>query len=78
MTYTPLLLRSDPPFHTYIMAHNPSVHVELVCAFVCVGGFLYKLCGTVIALESRGNSFKCIRNKWGVSGGGFGKGEKGW
>lgn len=65
MTIT-LLLRSDPPYHTYIMAHNPSVHVELVipeCMFVCVGGFLYKLCGTVIAFGSTGNSFKYIRKK---------------
>lgn len=29
MTHSPLL-RSAPPYHTYIMAHNPSVHVELV------------------------------------------------
>lgn len=49
--------------------------------FVCVGGFLYKLCGTVIAFRSRGNSFKCIRKKMGRvggGGGGFGKGEEGW
>lgn len=78
-----LLLRRDTPYHTYIMAHNPSVHVELVIpesVFVCVGGFLYKLCGTVIAFRSRGNSLKCIREKkwggWVVVV--FGKGEEGW
>lgn len=31
--------------------------------FVCVGGFLYKLGGTVIASGRRGNSFKYIRKE---------------
>ena len=49
--------------------------------FVCVGGFLYKLCGTVIAFGSRGNSFKYIREKKNregrvVVGGGFGIRER--
>ena len=52
-----------------------------------VGGFLYKLCGTVIAFGSRGNSFKCIRERGGgrkqrcvggVGSGGFGKRGGGW
>lgn len=55
-----------------------------------MGGFLYKLCGTVIEFGSRGNSFKCVREGEGwrknekkkktgrVGSGGFHKEEGCW
>ena len=33
------LLRSDPPFHTYIMARSPTVYVELVIPNCVLGAF---------------------------------------